>query len=471
MELKRILAKDTRSANERAMQLYGDDVLVISTQKVGDQTELIVAVEALSESESHWAQTAPTPDKAKALRQEKDEVFAEIFGFVQRQELAQSADVPTDKVPVRSAEAADKFISPVPQPGIKAKTKKAVPKAPTRDTPQEAMVSSAVPVQALQAELGLHRECVEMLRQEVSVLRREMQLHRQVLPWQNSQELGTDAAYAAQEMTDLGVPAGIRVLLIDAIKNANSAKAVRSAIFDALKNHLSACVGQFQWQGIHALVGPTGSGKTHMVTRLAQMAAKKHGAETQAIISYADARPGAWSQLQVLAASSGVEVYRATNPETLAVLLDELKPRLGIWIDTPANARYEIDSKLIQAHADLQWHALAPLDASVTSLRRLQTQSEVWSSIMITKADEGASVWHWLQALSETPLKVSLMADSDQVKKPAMALNPEAWCELALADLKCVAHPAAAKPLPKTRPQVKHKPVASKRTDPKAVNG
>ena len=105
MELKRILAKDTRSANERAMQLYGDDVLVISTQKVGDQTELIVAVEALSESESHWAQTAPTPDKAKALRQEKDEVFAEIFGFVQRQELAQSADVPTDKVPVRSAEA------------------------------------------------------------------------------------------------------------------------------------------------------------------------------------------------------------------------------------------------------------------------------------------------------------------------------------------------------------------------------
>ena len=140
-------------------------------------------------------------------------------------------------------------------------------------------------------------------------------------------------------------------------------------------------------------------------------------------------------------------------------------------IDTPGNARYEIDSKLIQAHADLQWHALAPLDASVTSLRRLQTQSEVWSSIMITKADEGASVWHWLQALSETPLKVSLMADSDQVKKPAVALNPEAWCELALADLKCVAHPAAAKPLPKTRPQVKHKPVASKRTDPKAVNG
>ena len=161
------------------------------------------------------------------------------------------------------------------------------------------------------------------------------------------------------------------------------------------------------------------------------------------------------------------------------MLLDELKPRLGIWIDTPGNARYEMDSKLIQAHADLQWHALAPLDASVTSLRRLQTQSEVWSSIMITKADEGASVWHWLQALSETPLKVSLMADSDQVKKPALAFKPEDWCELALADLKCVDPAVTAQPRPKslaktlakTQPQVKRRAAASKRTEEKAVHG
>ena len=49
MELKRIIARDSRSANEKAIQLYGPDVLIISSQRVDQQTELIVAVEVASE--------------------------------------------------------------------------------------------------------------------------------------------------------------------------------------------------------------------------------------------------------------------------------------------------------------------------------------------------------------------------------------------------------------------------------------
>ena len=45
MELKRILARDVKSANEKAVALYGNDVLVISSCQVRGQTELIVAVD------------------------------------------------------------------------------------------------------------------------------------------------------------------------------------------------------------------------------------------------------------------------------------------------------------------------------------------------------------------------------------------------------------------------------------------
>jgi flagellar biosynthesis GTPase FlhF len=45
MELKRIIARDTQAANEKAVALYGPDVLVISTSKVKGKTELIVAVD------------------------------------------------------------------------------------------------------------------------------------------------------------------------------------------------------------------------------------------------------------------------------------------------------------------------------------------------------------------------------------------------------------------------------------------
>ena len=45
MELKRILARDIRAANEKAVAQYGSDVLVISSSQVNGLTELIVAVD------------------------------------------------------------------------------------------------------------------------------------------------------------------------------------------------------------------------------------------------------------------------------------------------------------------------------------------------------------------------------------------------------------------------------------------
>ena len=45
MKLQRILAKDSRSANEQAIAKYGRDVLVVSNSRVNGMTELIVAVD------------------------------------------------------------------------------------------------------------------------------------------------------------------------------------------------------------------------------------------------------------------------------------------------------------------------------------------------------------------------------------------------------------------------------------------
>ena len=51
MELKRILARDTRSATEQAMALYGKDVLIISNHRVGGQTEIVIALDLVATSE------------------------------------------------------------------------------------------------------------------------------------------------------------------------------------------------------------------------------------------------------------------------------------------------------------------------------------------------------------------------------------------------------------------------------------
>jgi len=77
MELKRILARDSRAANDKALQLYGPDVLVISSQRVDNQTELIVAIDtqedALAAEPKALHPVAPSPDQDRFV------AFSEVF--------------------------------------------------------------------------------------------------------------------------------------------------------------------------------------------------------------------------------------------------------------------------------------------------------------------------------------------------------------------------------------------------------
>ena len=106
MELKRIIARDSRSANEKAIQLYGNDVLIISSQRVDQQTELIVAVDVASEPLAQAAQASLPPvdaNEAKPTFKANDEQFlpfAEVF---------QNASAPVTQEPADEASDAMAF--------------------------------------------------------------------------------------------------------------------------------------------------------------------------------------------------------------------------------------------------------------------------------------------------------------------------------------------------------------------------
>ena len=89
MELKRILANDAKTANDRAMALYGRDVLVISNHTVGGQTELIVALDIDEQGPDPTVQIA---GKSSAPRDP-------LLSFSSQMALAQNKARPSAKVP------------------------------------------------------------------------------------------------------------------------------------------------------------------------------------------------------------------------------------------------------------------------------------------------------------------------------------------------------------------------------------
>jgi flagellar biosynthesis GTPase FlhF len=412
MELKRILARDSRTANEKAIQLYGKDVLIISSQRLDNQIELIVAVDL---------DTAPQAAVAEPVKAAVDSREETAAAFVPFSKLFQSASAFAPLPPEESV------------PDVALSLEAAVV------TPQ-ARVSAPVvsqEAQALQQHEGQRsQEIVELLRLEMAALRKEFSLSRQMMPWQDGLRLSPAIQQLSMAMSEVGMPAGLRALLTDSIQELESVEQAWPVMQSLLVGTLNRPAMTPPESGVHALCGPSGSGKTSMVGRLAYAAAQVHGVENQVMISFADQRPGAWAQMQLLAAQSGVACFRAANSDMLRALLQELDGKT-VWIDT-CGTDFSAQAERLQAeHPMVLRHAVLPVDATVTSVQKiLQNSTLNWSSLMLSKVDEAAYPWALIKGLSEQSLGVSCMAGSTRMEQAAQAFDAARLVQLALTPLQ-----------------------------------
>jgi len=404
MELKRIIARDSRTANEKAIQLYGPDVLIISSQRVDQQTELIVAVDET---------LAPVSEKPAVSRVEVKDFKPDNDQFLPFSEVFQTAS--GQAMPARA----------VAEP-------EAVPAVPAVSV---APMVSAAP--AAHYEQQRSHEIVDMLRQEMAALRKEFALSRQMQPWQQTQGLSPDIQKLSMAMQEVGMPVALRTLLTDSIQPLDTLEEAWAVVERLLVDAISRPALKVPEAGVHALCGPSGAGKTSMVGRLAYAASQTHGADKQVMISYGDQRPGAWSQIQLLASQAGAACFRAADMSMLQTLLDDLHGKT-IWIDTPG-ADFAAQAQQLQSCAGVGIHAVLPVDATVTSVQKiLQNQEIRWSSVMLTKVDEAAYPWPLIKGLCDQSLAVSCMAEDSRINVPPLAFGAARLVALAMTPLQAL---------------------------------
>ena len=452
MELKRILARDSRAANEKALQLYGPDVLVISSQRVDSQTELIVAIDTPGDAAQAAATPAPEP-VARKSDADRFVAFSDVFKVSVEQPQAEPEDELTTEEPLYEPAAtrlAAARPAAVQAPAVQAPAfVEAAPAAPAAQAP------SLAAVQAEADDLRRSRDTVELLRLEIAALRQEFNLNRQVAMWQSGQGLSPDMTGWFAHMQELGVPASLRTLMADSVKDCETVSDAWPLVHQSLVSAVQRRKAAWPTKGVHALVGPSGAGKTLMIARMAQAASAQMAVEEMAIISYADTKAGAWSQLQVLAAQSGVGCYRAADAATLKLLLEELSHYKVIWIDTSGTDFLTQAAAIQSASSNVHLHAVLALDATVTNVRKtFDASAPVWKSIMLSKFDEAAHPWHVLKALCEHNVPVTAVGASHQLRTEPMAFDASALIDLALQGLRHDGMPqdiAVPAPVKKTR--------------------
>lgn len=383
MQLKRILARDSRSATDQAIALYGADVLIISNHQVNGQTELVVALDVASGAghEPTLGMVAGPSERTAALpRADLAQVKkGGAASFLDALRLA-------EKVSPEPLEADE-------QPAFQV----AAPQWPDR----------AAETKAQDARDYLRgREIVDMVRDELASLRREFRLTQQTSSWQQGLQLAGDVQPLARALADAAMPQALRTLLLDTLQEHASADSALAALKALLEHTLARPETALPTHGVHVMAGPSGAGKTLMAARLARHAEQMHGAAQVALISYHDQRAGAWSQMQMLAAQHGVDCYRAGDAATLALLLNELAPRRLVLIDTPGVQMTERLAEVRSTHAAARFHLVVPADASSATLAR-QTPAQPWDSLLVSKLDECSQPWPLLNFLGNNPLTLA----------------------------------------------------------------
>jgi flagellar biosynthesis protein FlhF len=196
--------------------------------------------------------------------------------------------------------------------------------------------------------------------------------------------------------------------------------------------------------GITAVVGPTGAGKTTTIAKLAARWCMLHGNEGLALVSTDGYRVGAREQLNTYARILKVPMHAANSGKELAQVLERLKSKKLILIDTagtgPRDARLSEQLAVLRLGAANAKVLLAlpaqgegnALDEIVCAFARINP-----IGCIITKVDEAASLGAVISATLRHKLKIAYVCNGQKVPEDLHAAHQKrVWLIRAAMDLK-----------------------------------
>jgi flagellar biosynthesis protein FlhF len=195
--------------------------------------------------------------------------------------------------------------------------------------------------------------------------------------------------------------------------------------------------------GVYALVGPTGSGKTTTIGKLAAHYVLRHGPDSLALVTTDRYRVAAHEQLFVFGRILNVPVRVVDETHSLDDILDELSDRHLVLIDTAGltstDKGYEEQlMELARSHHRIQTH----LVVSATSQPRIM--KSVWhcykmanlTGCVMTKIDEALTLGESLGFVMETGLPVAYYTDGQKIPEDLHHAESIPLVRLAMERLK-----------------------------------
>lgn len=387
MKIKRFVAADMRQAMREVREEQGPEAVILSTRRLPEGIEVIAAI-----------------DYDEALVRE-----AARHG-----------------IPLAGTDTSSPAVAPVAPSS--ARSPRTLLPPPLATIPTPAAAANEPPIMHPLMERAV--QDTARMRSELGSLREMLEVQLSSLAWNDMERRQPLRARVLREMTRLGIEADVaRQLLVELPEQINAEQA-RYLPLGMLSRSLAVSGrGLSDGQGITALVGPTGVGKTTTIAKLAARAVLRHSAEQVALISTDHYRIGAAAQLEHYGRLLGVRVYPAYDAESLRKVLELLRGRHTVLIDTAGVAgsdprlaqQMDILSDAGELRACLVLAANAQsqsLDEAVRAYLPLKP-----NACILTKLDEAPNLGGALSVLIRHRLPLDYTTDGQRVPEDIAAAD------------------------------------------------
>jgi flagellar biosynthesis protein FlhF len=412
MKIKRYTATSMRQALALVRAEQGPDAVILSSRRGDEGIEVIAAIdydEALFSEAKRQTQAITEASKPLVAAQKAP-----------LQAVKTMAQPKTAAPPVKAlAPAPAKNIAPPPVKRPPATPPLAATRAPAASAP-----ASAAPRAVQTAPAPLARDfSYTLMQREMREMRRLLESGFAGLTWQDKRLREPLKAQVLEQLSRMEIaPDVAQAIAEDTPRNSRLQDTSNIALALLIKHLHFVDDASGTHGGITALVGPTGTGKTTTIAKLAARWCMNHGSRDLALISTDAYRIGAREQLATYAGILDAPMFTANTGKELARLLTRLNDKRLILIDTagmgPRDLRLSEQLAALKLGAAKAKVMLAlPAQAEAQALEdivRAFARANP-SACIITKIDEAASLGAVLSAAVRHRLKIAYLCDGQKV--------------------------------------------------------
>ena len=376
MKMKRVLAKDTRTALAMIKETLGDDAVILSNTKIAGEVEIVAAID--------YDEKRLTAQRSSAF---SDRLSANLDRIKSQRNQYKKPPAPLNVAAELTSSRAIKNPPPLAP----------IHQAPVNDN-----------MARMEKELGLLRLLVE----------------QQMSQSPNQTNSFTNAAglKVFQRLERMGFEKRMIDPLLAQLPAADDADQLWSHAQQWLQDNLTtSSEGVVHETGIYALVGPTGVGKTTAIGKLGAQLAMKHGKHKVALISMDQQRIGARDQLRVFGTMLGIEVHHVTGFTQLTTTLNQLTHKDYILVDTSGGNPFDshiqnlVDGLLGVPHPVSVYLTLAANSQSHALRYLMKHYLGKVKGVVATKLDECLPLGGLLAALIESKQPLAMITDGQRI--------------------------------------------------------